>query len=260
MQPLNQRPDFDQAKRECKRLHGEYMARTQQEYRTILRNQQVRQRKGQAFEGIEEHDNAVDPRTGWRFYKQRGETCRHRPHPRIGKATIGRQEVRIPGILHGLTIRENFLRLDQFRLPGRYTSRQPTVCADRTPTRTTHFVHVQRITERTAPMFHSRNTRASRIVHCSVSKTNCHPSVMSHMLPHLPHNTSTRSLSPASLVFRPSSPSLSRPTSVHSGLDQETLRDSLRSGGYTKSVSPTNSMRAQECHLNNQKAQEVHCE
>ena len=30
-QPLNQRPDFAQAKRECKRLHDEYMARTQQE-------------------------------------------------------------------------------------------------------------------------------------------------------------------------------------------------------------------------------------
>ena len=31
-QPLNQRPDFAQAKRECKRLHDKHMARTQQEY------------------------------------------------------------------------------------------------------------------------------------------------------------------------------------------------------------------------------------
>ena len=31
-QPLNQRPDFAQAERECKRLHDEYMARTQQEF------------------------------------------------------------------------------------------------------------------------------------------------------------------------------------------------------------------------------------
>ena len=40
------------------------------------------------------------------------ETCRfrrHRPRPRIGKATIGRQEVGIPGILDGLTIRGHFL-------------------------------------------------------------------------------------------------------------------------------------------------------
>ena len=44
-QPLNQRPDFAQAKRECKRLHDEFLARTQQEDRTIPRSQQVRQRK-----------------------------------------------------------------------------------------------------------------------------------------------------------------------------------------------------------------------
>ena len=60
-------PDFAQAKRECKRLHDELMIRTQQDYRTIPRSQQIRQRKGQAFEGIEEYDYAVDPRTGWRF-------------------------------------------------------------------------------------------------------------------------------------------------------------------------------------------------
>ena len=30
--PVNQRPDFAQAKRECKRLHDEHLARTQQDY------------------------------------------------------------------------------------------------------------------------------------------------------------------------------------------------------------------------------------
>ena len=30
-QPLNQRPDFSHAKRECKRLHDEHLARTQEE-------------------------------------------------------------------------------------------------------------------------------------------------------------------------------------------------------------------------------------
>ena len=39
-QPSNERPDFSQAKRECKRLHDEYMSRTQQEYRTIPRSQE----------------------------------------------------------------------------------------------------------------------------------------------------------------------------------------------------------------------------
>ena len=42
-QPLNQRHHFAQAKRECKRLHDEYMTRTQQENRTIPRSQQVKQ-------------------------------------------------------------------------------------------------------------------------------------------------------------------------------------------------------------------------
>ena len=60
-QPLNQRPDFAQAKRECKRLHDEHLARTQEEYRTIPRSQQIRQRKGQQFKGNEEYDYAVDP-------------------------------------------------------------------------------------------------------------------------------------------------------------------------------------------------------
>ena len=43
--PLNQRPDFAQAKRECRRLHDEHLTRTQQKYRDIPRSQQIRQRK-----------------------------------------------------------------------------------------------------------------------------------------------------------------------------------------------------------------------
>ena len=48
--PLDQRPDFAQAKRECKRLHDEHQAKTQQEYSDIRRSQQIRLRKGQQFE------------------------------------------------------------------------------------------------------------------------------------------------------------------------------------------------------------------
>ena len=44
-QPLCQRPDFAQAKRECKRLHDEHLARTKQEYRTIPRSQQSNTKK-----------------------------------------------------------------------------------------------------------------------------------------------------------------------------------------------------------------------
>ena len=56
-----QRSDFAQAKRECKRLHDEHLARTQEEHRTIPLNQQIRQRKGHQFEGNEEYDYVVDP-------------------------------------------------------------------------------------------------------------------------------------------------------------------------------------------------------
>ena len=60
-QPLNQRPDFAQAKRECQRLHDEHLASTQEECRTIPRSQQIRQRKGQQYKGNEEYDYVVDP-------------------------------------------------------------------------------------------------------------------------------------------------------------------------------------------------------
>ena len=104
------------------------------------------------------------------------------------------------------------------------------------------FVHVQVIRTLPAQMFHSPREHAwlkgqhdsgLRIV--VSSKRSRHTSVMSHMLPHLSQNTSTRSLSPTSPIFRPSSPSLSCPLA----LDQETLRDSRRSGGSTKSAPPT---------------------
>ena len=148
---------------------------------------------------------------------QRGETCRLRPRLRIGTAIIGRQEVGIPGILRGLIIREFFSDRTSFGWPG----------------------DVQRITERTALMFHSRNTRGSRLriavslkqlvipASCLTCCRTCHRTLLHDLL------------SPTSPVFRPSSPSLSCPTSAHSGLDQETLRDSQRNGGYTKSASPT---------------------
>ena len=105
-------------------------------------------------------------------------------------------------------------------------------CVDRTPTRRTHLctcsssqneVHKYSHSPREHACFKGQHGSGLRIV---VSpKRFRHPSVMSHMLPHLSLNTSTRSLSPASLVFRTSSPSLSCPTSAPSGLDQEAVRD-----------------------------------
>ena len=115
-QPLNQRPDFAQAKRECKRLHDEYMARTRQEYRTIPRSQQVRQRKGQQFQGNEEYDYAVDQKKGWRIYRHlrqdRGSTCQKLRHRRQrGIKPSGRRAIGILSILQALTTGEFFLRV-----------------------------------------------------------------------------------------------------------------------------------------------------
>ena len=50
-QSLNQRRDFAQAKRECKRLHDEHLASTQEKYRAIPRRQQIRHRKRTTIRG-----------------------------------------------------------------------------------------------------------------------------------------------------------------------------------------------------------------
>ena len=172
---------------------------------------------------------------------QRGETCRcrrHRPRPQIGNATIGRQEVGIPGILHGLAIREFFSGRTSFGWPGDKTSRQPKGSVDRTLAR--HRCFTYRRTQRAPHRCFTHATRVAQEVYALVPcERICHSRAMSHMLPHLPQNMSARSLSPTSPVFRPYSPSLSCPTSVHSGLEYETLRDPRRSGGYTRSASPT---------------------
>ena len=60
-QPLNQRVDCAQAKRECKRLHDEYMAKA-----------------------LEQAGGSINSSR---------ETCRFRPHQPIGTATSGRPEV-----------------------------------------------------------------------------------------------------------------------------------------------------------------------
>ena len=115
-QPLIQRLDFAQAKRECKRLHDEHLARTQEECRTIPGSQQVKQRKGQLIEDIEEYDYAVDPKQDGVSTKGRGETCRElrqvrgvrcrqlRHRRRIGTENIGRRAIGILSILQALTI------------------------------------------------------------------------------------------------------------------------------------------------------------
>ena len=115
------------------------------------------------------------------------------------------------------------------------------LCVNRTPTRTTRLctysasqnaVHKYSHSPREHAWLKGQHGSGLRIV---VSpKRFRHPSVMSHTLPHVSLNTSTRSLAPTSPIFAPSSPSLSCPLE----LDQETLRDSRWSGGSAKSASP----------------------
>ena len=131
-QPLNQRPDFAQAKRECKRLHDEHLARTQEEYRTIPRSQQITQRKGQPFEGNEEYDYAVTLKQVVGSTRGRGETCRQlrqgrgptcrqlRHRRQSGTKPTGRRAIGILSILQALTIGDIFFsQLGQVSQRGR---------------------------------------------------------------------------------------------------------------------------------------------
>ena len=58
---MNQRPDFIEAKHKCKRLHEEHTARTGEGNIPIHPAQQIRQRRDQQFEGLDEHNYTVDP-------------------------------------------------------------------------------------------------------------------------------------------------------------------------------------------------------
>ena len=64
----------------------------------------MRQRKGQQFEGNEEHDYAIDPKTDWRFHKGvAGETCRQlRQGRQSGTEAIGRRAIGILSTLQAL--------------------------------------------------------------------------------------------------------------------------------------------------------------
>ena len=173
-------------------------------------------------------------------FKSRWETWRfrrHRPGQQVGTATIGRREVGIPGTLHGLTIRDFSIFLTSFGWPGDKLPDNRREC------RQTHlsqdiYEHVQFI-RTVCSHAHALTTRGSRMhspgLRIGVLKIICHPSVMSHPLQHLSLSTTTRSLSPTSPIFRP--PLL--PQSGPLEMDPYTVRDSMRSGGFTEIPSPT---------------------
>ena len=132
--PLNQRPDFAQAKRECKRLHDEHLARTQQEDRDIPRSQQTIQRKRQQFEGHEDLTTSLTRTRVLDSTDSRAETCRHLRQARgptckqlrqRGTRPSGRRAIGILSILHVLTSGVFFSKLGQVSVAWRKTSSQP---------------------------------------------------------------------------------------------------------------------------------------
>ena len=213
-QSLNQLPDFAQTKRECKRLHEEPLARTQQEYRAIPCNQQIRQRKRQHFEGNEDLDYVVDPKTSWRFYKQsrrnlqttssgsRANLQSASSSSQRGTKPGGRRAIGFLGILQALTGGDIFLRVRKsFGCLEQYTHKHSTY-------RVAQHDH-----------FSSRGhawLKSCKAQDCTSScpQNICHPRVMSRSLPHLTLTTCTSSLSPISSTspFLPTvSPSQNKP-------------------------------------------------
>ena len=201
-QPLNQRPNFAQAKRECKRYRDDYVTRTQQEDRTIPRSQHVRQRKGQQFEGKEEYDCAVDPRTGWRFKKQhQGNLAPSSPSSSSTNLDRNNWTTRSWNSWHSSQFdNSGFVFLNfktSFGWPGDKISRQPTGGVDRQTSHKTCLSTCSSSAQSAHMHIHSPREHAwlkgaqPRIARISVLKRFRHPCVMSHPLQHLSLNTST---------------------------------------------------------------------
>ena len=178
-EPSNQRPDFAQTGRECKRLHDEHLARTQEEYRAIPPSQQMRQRKGQKIEGNEEYDYVVDPKHVSGSTQGRGETCRQlrqdrgptckqlRHRRQRGTKPIGRRAIGILSILQALITGDFFSESGQVSVAWK-KNLQPTDgwCEQYSTYRVARHDH-----------FHHANTRGSRaamlrIAHFCVPETN----------------------------------------------------------------------------------------
>ena len=68
-------------KHKCQRLYEEHTARTGEGNNPIHPAQQIRQRREQQFEGVDEYNCTVDPRTRWRFYPSHSQGHLSRPAP-----------------------------------------------------------------------------------------------------------------------------------------------------------------------------------
>ena len=80
--PMNQRPDFVEAKREMKRLHDEHVKETSEGNTPIHFVQRSRQRRSHQFEVLEENNYQIDAKSGEPVLRSHGETCRRIQHIR----------------------------------------------------------------------------------------------------------------------------------------------------------------------------------
>ena len=72
-------PIMPQQKENVSDYNDESMAETKQFYKPIHPIKQRRQNQTQHFEGSEEYDNVVDPKTGWKCYKEQQWNLPHTP-------------------------------------------------------------------------------------------------------------------------------------------------------------------------------------
>ena len=168
----------------------------------------------------------------------RRRTCRlrrHRPRPQIGNATFGRQEVGIPGILHGLTILDFFRIRTSFGWPGDKLPDNRRACGHNNHSHNT-FVHVQVMRTLPAQMFDSRTTRTRVaqahstelhalvpqkvvVIHaqCSTSCRTCHRTLL-HDLSHLPQLSSDHFLPHCPVLLQLLPDWIKKPCEIHGGV------------------------------------------
>ena len=139
--PLNQRSDFKQAKQTCKRLYQEHTAITGDGNKPIPPKQQVRQSRDQQFEGLEEYDYRLGPRTGWRFYPSSRTT--HSSSSSHWQKSSDWKSNRSWDSWQSSFWTEHFfpsLFRDVISLAGNLISWQSTECVDRHTYRALHFL------------------------------------------------------------------------------------------------------------------------
>ena len=154
-------------------------------------------------------ESILEPAGGCTIQSHR-ETCRLRPRQQIGTVRIGRREVGILGILHGLKIRV----FSEFRTSfGCREINFQTIdgrCEQNTHSysmyRCAQCVTTSHCTVGSLFITRTRVAQGPNGSSLGVPKIVCHPRVMSRSLPHLTPTTSTCSLSPTSPIFPTFSP------------------------------------------------------